>query len=258
MSIDSTNNGDAPKSSDEAATSKPQETIAAAEQPAPAMPASQPEQSSTEVNLPPTKKLCGVCNENEGKYKCSRCYLPYCSIPCSKNHTLNHPPSPPKSSPSPSPQPASLPHPTTNGRPGTTTAPTKTPFAALDTSPDLRLLFTHYPKLPTLLTRIHTTTLPPLSSYTSSGLPTTSNQKQTWTSDRGLQRGVEALKKARNEDGVDGESVREYGRVVLRILREEEEGGGGVTAEELVQREVREGEVGIVEMLLNGDIGLNT
>jgi hypothetical protein len=21
-------------------------------------------------------KLCGVCNEREGKYKCSRCYLP--------------------------------------------------------------------------------------------------------------------------------------------------------------------------------------
>jgi hypothetical protein len=22
------------------------------------------------------KKLCGVCNEKEGKYKCTRCYLP--------------------------------------------------------------------------------------------------------------------------------------------------------------------------------------
>jgi hypothetical protein len=22
------------------------------------------------------KKLCGVCDEKEGKYKCSRCYLP--------------------------------------------------------------------------------------------------------------------------------------------------------------------------------------
>jgi hypothetical protein len=27
------------------------------------------------------KKLCGVCNQNEGKYKCSRCYLPsYASL----------------------------------------------------------------------------------------------------------------------------------------------------------------------------------
>lgn len=25
---------------------------------------------------PVPKKLCGVCNENEPKYKCSRCYLP--------------------------------------------------------------------------------------------------------------------------------------------------------------------------------------
>lgn len=35
-----------------------------------------PEHSSLAEVKMSSKKLCGVCNENEGKYKCSRCYLP--------------------------------------------------------------------------------------------------------------------------------------------------------------------------------------
>jgi len=40
---------------------------------------------SSRVSAPPERslaenvsgmKLCGVCNEKEGKYKCTRCYLP--------------------------------------------------------------------------------------------------------------------------------------------------------------------------------------
>lgn len=36
----------------------------------------QEEESSLVEADVPKKKLCGVCNENEPKYKCTRCYLP--------------------------------------------------------------------------------------------------------------------------------------------------------------------------------------
>ncbi|KAG0210918.1 hypothetical protein BGX28_008755 [Mortierella sp. GBA30] len=33
-----------------------------------------------------TKKICGVCNTSESKYKCPVCTLPYCSLVCYKKH----------------------------------------------------------------------------------------------------------------------------------------------------------------------------
>jgi hypothetical protein len=38
--------------------------------------AEQPQESSLAGADVSKKKLCGVCNEREGKYKCTRCYLP--------------------------------------------------------------------------------------------------------------------------------------------------------------------------------------
>ena len=35
-----------------------------------------PQKSSSPQSETPKKKLCGVCDEKEYKYKCSRCYLP--------------------------------------------------------------------------------------------------------------------------------------------------------------------------------------
>merc|ERR1711977_816353 len=59
--------------------------------------ASEPlQKSSSPQSETPKKKLCGVCNENEYKYKCSRCYLPYCSIACSTIHKATHPAEEPK------------------------------------------------------------------------------------------------------------------------------------------------------------------
>lgn len=29
---------------------------------------------------------CGVCNSQDPKYKCSICFLPYCSVPCYATH----------------------------------------------------------------------------------------------------------------------------------------------------------------------------
>ncbi|KAI9256613.1 hypothetical protein BDA99DRAFT_143183 [Phascolomyces articulosus] len=32
--------------------------------------------------------LCGICSDQESKYKCPTCKIPYCSIACFKNHKL--------------------------------------------------------------------------------------------------------------------------------------------------------------------------
>ena len=47
---------------------------------------------------------CGVCHEAEQKYKCPKCYSPYCSLPCFKCHSCT-----PLSAPSPTNPPPSHP-----------------------------------------------------------------------------------------------------------------------------------------------------
>ncbi|KAH7875905.1 uncharacterized protein C8R40DRAFT_1043777 [Lentinula edodes] len=32
------------------------------------------------------QRRCNICNEGEGKYSCSACFLPYCSVACYKKH----------------------------------------------------------------------------------------------------------------------------------------------------------------------------
>lgn len=34
--------------------------------------------------------ICGICNINESKYKCPKCSVNYCSIPCFKDSTHTH------------------------------------------------------------------------------------------------------------------------------------------------------------------------
>jgi len=80
-------------------------------------------------------------------------------------------------------------------------------------------------------------------------------KEQVWTAERGLERGREALLKARNEDGVDGESVREYSRLVLQVLAREEGVSMTTTTEEAIQKEVKDENTRIVERLLNVDTG---
>ncbi|KFY46660.1 hypothetical protein V495_02316, partial [Pseudogymnoascus sp. VKM F-4514 (FW-929)] len=33
-----------------------------------------------------SSKVCGVCNDQQAKYKCSRCEIPYCSVACATLH----------------------------------------------------------------------------------------------------------------------------------------------------------------------------
>jgi len=73
------------------------------------------------------------------------------------------------------------------------------------------------------------------------------NHQRAWNQDRGLEKGREALDRVREAWGKDGEGVREYGELVLRIVE-------GVDAEELVRRELERENTRIVKALLDGEI----
>ncbi|ROT40269.1 hypothetical protein SODALDRAFT_356230 [Sodiomyces alkalinus F11] len=168
-------------------------------------------------------KLCGVCNETPGKYKCPRCGLPFCSVACNKTHRENHPPDPePESKPSdagPSPQPVAM----TEG-PSSSHQPDN-PFSVLDDSEQLRYLFRRYPNLPQQLLAISAATEPPaeaqptslkeaiLAKAAAAGKP---NQAQ-WNHDVGIRKGKEALRRARKAEGDAGEGVREFSELIIHL-----------------------------------------
>lgn len=73
------------------------------------------------------------------------------------------------------------------------------------------------------------------------------NRQKAWNQDQGLENGREALRKGREAWGKDGEGVREYGELILRIVE-------GVDAEELVRRELERENARIVKALLDGEL----
>jgi zinc finger HIT domain-containing protein 3 len=105
-----------------------------------------------------------------------------------------------------------------------------------------------YPKLPSLLDEINKATLRPLEEL--DDLPQNrypmGKKEQPWTLDRGLEKGREALNRARDTD----EGIREYCKLILQILS----GEAGVSAAELVQKELKEENAKIIEALLQGEL----
>jgi hypothetical protein len=72
-----------------------------------------------------------------------------------------------------------------------------------------------------------------------------------WNSDIGMQKGVEALSRAKAADGKDGEGVREYYKLVLRILS----GNKEMDAEEMIHSEIAEENARIISALLHNEMG---
>ncbi|KND94482.1 hypothetical protein TOPH_00897 [Tolypocladium ophioglossoides CBS 100239] len=158
--------------------------------------------------------ICGVCETTASKYKCPRCYLPYCSIACNKAHLENHPPDP---TPEPVPEPPSDPPVKGSGPPN--------PFRALDNSERLTWLFRKYPNLPQQLLDIHAATQPPPEDP-SKQIPASLMQgilrRSNWSRDKGISRGKAALRRARQFPGEAGEGVREYCTLIKLLLNEED------------------------------------
>ena len=62
-----------------------------------------------------------------------------------------------------------------------------------------------------------------------------------------MEKGVEALRKAREAWGKDGEGVREFGELVLRAVR-------GVGEEELIRQELERENAKIIRGLMEGEL----
>lgn len=160
--------------------------------------------------------MCGICEKNQSKYKCSRCYLPYCSVACNKIHRENHPadPDPAPRLPSPPLQPPSV---DAHGN-GNKQA---RPFEILEQSEQLQYLFRKYPRLRAQLLDIHAATIEPASAQSripASLLKDLPGSGSDWNTEKGIESGKQALRKARTAKGEDGEAIREYSELVLHLM----------------------------------------
>ncbi|KAK1847711.1 hit finger domain protein [Colletotrichum chrysophilum] len=220
-----------------------------AKEPAPTTaPQTQEPEAVPEPKAAPKTKMCGICNEKEGKYKCTRCPLPFCSVQCSKIHRENHPPDP---EPVPKP-PVEAPK-----QPGAKKAfDPKNPFSVLDDSPQLRYLFKRYPSLKSRLLVILAATEPPPelqgtgnslnNTMKARALAAANPKKEQWSHDVGIRNGKEALRKARTAAGEDGEGVREYIELINHLILK----GEDAAAEEAIRKSAAEKDTDLIRKLL--------
>lgn len=99
-----------------------------------------------------------------------------------------------------------------------------------------------------LLNRINKATLPPVNNM-QQNMNGGKRKEQQWNSDRGLQKGVNALNDLRNTGSKDGKAIREFSKLILRLLSP----GGGLSARELVEKELAEENQKVIEQLLDGE-----
>ncbi|KID77744.1 Zinc finger, HIT-type, partial [Metarhizium brunneum ARSEF 3297] len=189
--------------------------------------------------------ICGVCEKAASKYKCPRCYLPYCSVACNKIHKENHPPDP---EPQLIAKPEN-PEPLISSSPVTLSDPAN-PFRALDTSEHLQRLFRKYPGLRQQLLDIHAATQPPqeapdkrIPASLMQGVP----KKSNWNHDVGIKNGKEALRRARMADGEAGEGIREYTELILHLINKRDD-KDEVTA--MLQQQVSQEDTKLIEQLM--------
>ncbi|ORY13645.1 hypothetical protein BCR34DRAFT_480788 [Clohesyomyces aquaticus] len=103
--------------------------------------------------------LCGVCNTEPKKYKCPTCALPYCSLPCFKDHKRIHPStSTPLSARQPSPPAIPEPPPPP---PAPKYIKKKRDFTLLTSNPRYQELLKTHPALLASLQRIYAATIEP-------------------------------------------------------------------------------------------------
>lgn len=152
-----------------------------------------------------------------------------CSVACNKTHKENHPPDPPAAPKPPYPKPSESP--SEKPRPDPSN-----PFGVLETSDKLQTLFRKYPRLPDQLLQIHDATQPPPSAASQFANPADTRrlEKEMWNRATGIRKGTEALQRAREADGEEGEGVREYQELVLHLLAN---GDGGAPGRRFGQRD---------------------
>ncbi|KAK5136829.1 hypothetical protein LTR08_001751 [Meristemomyces frigidus] len=96
---------------------------------------------------------CGVCHDNDSKYKCPICELRYCSIECYKQHKTQHA----NDEATKIQQEARA----RRDRPGTTQRAPKVNFSGFEKNDDLKRLLSRYPLLKIQLQAVYGHTLEP-------------------------------------------------------------------------------------------------
>ncbi|KAK1597730.1 HIT zinc finger protein [Colletotrichum navitas] len=212
--------------------------------------------TTTTTTTTPKSKMCGVCTEKEGKYKCTRCALPF------KIHRENHPPDPEPSAAAKIPSAGDPAHePLQSDAPKPPRDP-RSPFSVLDDSDQLRYLFRRYPGLQARLLDILAATEPPpeMQSTGSSlndmmkarAMAAANPKKEQWTHDVGIRNGKAALRKARNAAGEDGEGVREYIELINHLMSQ---ANAAAEAEEVVRKQAAEKDAELIRRLMAEDRG---
>ncbi|GKT86698.1 HIT zinc finger [Colletotrichum tofieldiae] len=221
------------------------------------------EAGTTTARTAPKSKLCGVCNEKEGKYKCTRCALPLYLLRPVQQDSPREPPPRPRTVRHGEPPTAgdSALEPPPSGAPKPPRDP-KNPFSVLDDSHQLRYLFRRYPGLQTRLLEIIAATEPPpeMQSTGSSlndmmkarAMAAANPKKEQWTHDVGLRNGKEALRKARNAAGEDGEGVREYIELINHLMSE---ANAAAEADEVIRKQAAEKDAELIRRLMTEDRG---
>ncbi|RCI16607.1 hypothetical protein L249_2233 [Ophiocordyceps polyrhachis-furcata BCC 54312] len=210
---------------------------------------SAPREDKSASPKPKGPVICGICTTVASKYKCSRCYLPYCSVACNKMHQMNHPPDP---KPEPPPTP---PRPSQSPAEPTTACSARHPFQILATSDKLLWLFSKYPKLPQQLLDIHMETQPPAEDA-SVRIPASLRQRMpargNWSHEKGIRKGKAALRRARQLPGEAGEAVREYCLLVLLLVEENEAKNGART---MLQQQFAQQDADLIRQLMEMEKG---
>ncbi|KAK6002388.1 hypothetical protein QM012_002026 [Aureobasidium pullulans] len=161
-------------------------------------------------------EICGVCRQNESKYKCPSCQLRYCSIACFKQHKETHANDPPRESFTQSIQPTqsapsdSSPLPTARSAlPGSSK---KIDFAGFESDPELLRLLSRYPNLRIQLQSVYGLTLEPTPhdqpsfSYRGRGRGRgrgAFHQQSHWSQAKGDKEATESFRNMRNAEGHD-------------------------------------------------------
>ncbi|KAH8899629.1 hypothetical protein GQ53DRAFT_318969 [Thozetella sp. PMI_491] len=186
-------------------------------------------------------RLCVVCKKEPGKYKCTLCSAPFCSVACNRIHKENHPPVPERTA-----LPTSTPKPKRKWE-------DDDPYGVLlEHLDEFQRLFRKYPNLENELNQIGKATLPPPNGHLP---PRHKNQhgfhkkNRPWTKEDGLRKGAAALRKARTDPSEKGDAVREYCELVLHLLSKP----GDSKATRLVREAVVAGDTKAIEQLMQDE-----
>ncbi|KAI1807706.1 hypothetical protein F4811DRAFT_504306 [Daldinia bambusicola] len=166
---------------------------------------------------------CLICNGTESKYKCGRCNLYTCSLPCFREHRDNHPPMelPPSVESGDNPKSEDTSQNSLHISEATTVQPASKGSEIAD-MPEYRELTRKYPNLERLLWNIAAATDPPTANGNINGNHHASNGSnkggrkatQPWTKETGYENGIEVLRQTRDTPGSDRDALKEYCELV--------------------------------------------